>query len=278
MEHLDMLIADLALILVAAGVMALIFKKLNQPVVLAYIVAGFLISPNFTYLPTVVETGDIHVWANIGIVFLMFGLGLEFSFKKIATVGGSAFVVAMTVMIAMIIIGYVVGQLLGWTNMDSIFLGGMLSMSSTMIILKAYEEYNLKNQKFAQLVLGTLVIEDIGGIFMMIILSTVAVSRNSAEGSLFVEIGFLLLCLVVWLVLGIYLIPTFLNKFRKMMNDELLLIIIIGMCLAMLPVVGITLPFLSYGGSSVLAMYMLIGLVQSIKSHNQKYFFEREKA
>ena len=133
----------------------------------------------------------------------MFGLGLEFSFKKIATVGGSAFIVAMTVMSAMIMIGYVVGQLMGWSNMDSIFLGGMLSMSSTMIILKAYEEYNLKQQKFAQLVLGTLVIEDIGGIFMMIILSTVAVSQNSAGGNLFTEIGFLLLCLVVWLVLGI---------------------------------------------------------------------------
>ena len=215
MEHLDLLITDLALILVAAGVVSLIFKKINQPVVLAYIVAGFLISPNFTYLPTVVETADIHVWANIGIVFLMFGLGLEFSFKKIATVGGSAFIVAMTVMSAMIMIGYVVGQLMGWSNMDSIFLGGMLSMSSTMIILKAYEEYNLKQQKFAQLVLGTLVIEDIGGIFMMIILSTIAVSKNSSGGALFTEIGYLMLCLIVWLVVGIYLIPTFLNKFRK---------------------------------------------------------------
>ena len=170
MEHLDLLITDLALILAAAGIMSLIFKKLNQPVVLAYIVAGFLISPNFIYLPTVVETGDIHVWANIGIVFLMFGLGLEFSFKKIATVGGSAFIVAMTVMTAMIIIGYGVGELMGWSYMDSIFLGCMLSMSSTMIILKAYEEYKLKNEKFAQLVLGTLVVEDIGGIFMMVIL------------------------------------------------------------------------------------------------------------
>ena len=250
MENLDMLIADLALILVAAGLVSLVFKKLNQPVVLAYIVAGFLISPNFTYLPTVVETGDIHVWANIGIVFLMFGLGLEFSFKKIATVGGSAFVVAMTVMTAMIIIGYAVGELMGWSHMDSIFLGGMLSMSSTMIILKAYEEYNLKKEKFAQLVLGTLVIEDIGGIFMMIILSTVAVSQNSTGGSLFIDIGFLLLCLVVWLVLGIYLIPTFLNKFRKMMNDELLLIIVIGLCMLMVVIANVL------GFSSALGAFM----------------------
>ncbi|MCB6367589.1 cation:proton antiporter, partial [Intestinibacillus massiliensis] len=131
MEQLDYLISDLALILVVAGIMTLIFKKLKQPVVLAYIIAGFLISPNFRYLPTVVDVEDIHVWANIGIVFLMFGLGLEFSFKKIATVGGSAFVTAMTVMMAMILIGYTAGQLLGWAKMDSVFLGGMLSMSST---------------------------------------------------------------------------------------------------------------------------------------------------
>ena len=163
--HLDYLISDLALILIVAAIVTLFFKKINQPVVLGYIVAGFLISPNFEYLPTVVEAGDIHVWANIGVVFLMFGLGLEFSFKKIATVGGSAFVIALTVMSAMLLIGTGVGSLLGWGKMDCIFLGGMLSMSSTMIILKAYEEYNLKKEKFAQIVLGTLVIEDIAGIF-----------------------------------------------------------------------------------------------------------------
>lgn len=261
MEHLDLLIADLALILIAAGVMSLIFKKLKLPVVLAYIVAGFFISPNFTYLPTVVETADIHVWANIGIVFLMFGLGLEFSFKKIATVGGSAFVIAMTVMMAMIMTGYSVGQLIGWGHMDSVFLGGMLSMSSTMIILKAYEEYKLKNEKFAQLVLGTLVVEDIGGIFMMVILSTVAVSQSSAGGyNLFMAIGFLLLCLVVWLVLGIYLIPSFLKKFSDKMNDELLLIIVIAICLGMVVIANL-LGFSSALGAFI-AGSILAGTVQ----------------
>lgn len=251
MEYLDLLIADLALILIAAGIVSLLFKKIKLPVVLAYIVAGFLISPNFTYLPTVVETADIHVWANIGIVFLMFGLGLEFSFKKIATVGGSAFVIAMTVMLAMIGTGYAVGQLMGWSHMDSIFLGGMLSMSSTMIILKAYEEYKMKNEKFAQLVLGTLVVEDIGGIFMMVILSTLAVSQSSSEDSnLFVTIGILLLCLVVWLVLGIYLIPTFLKAFSNRMNDELLLIIVIGICLGMVVIAN------ALGFSSALGAFM----------------------
>ncbi len=239
MEQLDFLVSDLALILVVAGIVALIFKKINQPIVLAYIVAGFLISPNFLYLPTVVDVEDIHVWANIGIVFLMFGLGLEFSFKKIATVGGSAFVTAMTVMTAMILIGFAVGQLLGWSKMDSIFLGGMLSMSSTMIILKAYEEYKLKKEKFAQLVLGTLVLEDIGGIFMMIILSTVAVSQETSGLDVFKNIGMLLLCLIIWLVLGIYLIPTFLKKIADRINDELLLIVSIALCLGMVVIANL---------------------------------------
>ncbi|MCC2865502.1 cation:proton antiporter [Ihubacter massiliensis] len=239
MEQLDYLISDLALILVVAGIMTLIFKKLKQPVVLAYIIAGFLISPNFRYLPTVVDVEDIHVWANIGIVFLMFGLGLEFSFKKIATVGGSAFVTAMTVMMAMILIGYTAGQLLGWAKMDSVFLGGMLSMSSTMIILKAYEEYKLKKEKFAQLVLGTLVLEDIGGIFMMIILSTVAVGQSTSGLGLFKDIGMLILCLMIWLVLGIYLIPTFLKKVSDHISDELLLIISIALCLGMVVIANL---------------------------------------
>lgn len=144
--HLDYLITDLALIFIVASIITIIFKKLNQPVVLGYIIAGFLISPNFVFLPTVIESADIHVWANIGIVFLMFALGLEFSFKKIASVGGSAFVIALTVMGSMIFIGVGIGSLMGWGKMDCIFLGGMLSMSSTMIILKAYEEYQLKKK------------------------------------------------------------------------------------------------------------------------------------
>ena len=231
--HLDYLISDLALITIAAGVVTLIFKKLKLPIVLGYIVAGFLISPNFTYLPTVVESADIHVWANIGVVFLMFGLGLEFSFKKLATVGGSAFIVALTVMGAMVLIGTGVGSLLGWGKMDCIFLGCMLSMSSTMIILKAYEEDGLKEKKFAQLILSTLIIEDIVGIFMMIILSTISVSQNVSGGAMFGEIGMMLMYLVIWLLLGIYLIPTLLKKASKLMNEEMMVIVSVAICLGM---------------------------------------------
>lgn len=261
--HLDYLISDLALILIVAGIITVIFKKIKQPVVLGYIIAGFLISPNFTYLPTVVESGDIHVWANIGMVFLMFGLGLEFSFKKIATVGGSAFIIAMTVMISMILIGTGVGTLMGWDRMDCIFLGGMLSMSSTMIILKAYEEYGLKKEKFAQLVLGTLVIEDIAGIFMMIILSTISVSQGTSGLSMFTEIGMLLMLLVIWLIVGIYLIPTFLKKAAGLLNDELILIVSVGICLGMVVIANLI------GFSSALGAFMagsiLAGTVQAVR-------------
>lgn len=260
---LDYLISDLALIFIVAGIVTIIFKKLNQPVVLGYIVAGFLISPNFTYMPTVIEEGDIHVWANIGVVFLMFGLGLEFSFKKIATVGASAIVIALTVMGSMIMIGTGIGSVLGWDRMDCIFLGGMISMSSTMIILKSYEEYNLKKEKFAQLVLGTLVIEDIAGIFMMIILSTISVSRSVSGIYVVGEIGLLLVLLVVWLILGIYLIPSFLKKIRKIANDEMMLVVSIGICMGMVVIADLI------GFSSALGAFMagsiLAGTVQSIR-------------
>lgn len=261
--HLDYLITDLALILIVAAIVTLLFKKINQPVVLGYIVAGFLISPNFVYLPTVVESADIHVWANIGVVFLMFGLGLEFSFKKIATVGGSAFVIALTVMSAMILIGTGVGSLLGWGKMDCIFLGGMLSMSSTMIILKAYEEYNLKKEKFAQIVLGTLVIEDIAGIFMMIILTTISVSRNVSGLEMVSEIGMMLIYLTLWLVLGIYLVPSVLKKISKLLNDEILLIVSVGFCMGMVVIANLI------GFSSALGAFMagsiLAGTVQALR-------------
>ena len=231
--HLDSLVADLALILVVAGFVTLIFRKLKQPVVLGYIVAGFLISPNFSYLPTIVEVADIGVWAEIGVIFLMFGLGLEFSFKKIATVGGSAFTIAITVMIAMLFIGTGVGNLMGLARMDCIFLGGMLSMSSTMIIMKAYEEYGLKEQNFAQMVLGALIIEDIAGIFMLVILSTISVSQNISGLDLARQIGLLLVFLAIWLLIGIYLIPTLFKRVSELLNDELLVVLSLAVCFLM---------------------------------------------
>lgn len=264
---LDYLISDLALILIVASLVTVIFKKMNLPVVLGYIVAGFLISPNFVYMPTVVEAEDIHVWANIGVVFLMFGLGLEFSFKKLATVGGSAFITAITVMSAMILIGTGVGSLLGWEKMDCIFLGGMLSMSSTMIILKAYEEYELKKEKFAQLVLSTLVIEDIAGIFMMIILSTLSVSQNVSGLAMFKEIGMLIMYLVIWLILGIYLIPSFLKKISNLINDEMMVVISLAICLGMVVIatfIGFSEALGAFMAGSILAGTARAGYIERL--------------
>ena len=231
--HLESLIADLALILIVASIVTLIFRKLKQPVVLGYIIAGFLISPNFVYLPTIVEQTDIEVWGEIGVIFLMFGLGLEFSFRKIATVGGSAFTIAITVMAAMLLIGTGVGHLMGWAKMDCIFLGAMLSMSSTMIIMKAYEEYGLKEEGFAQMVLGALVIEDIAGIFMLVILSTISVSQNVSGIQLMEKIGILIAYLVIWLLIGIYIIPSILKRVSRLLNDELLVVLSLAICLLM---------------------------------------------
>ena len=233
LEHIDSFIIDLARILIIAGIITVIFRKIKLPAILGYIIAGFLASPNFIPLEVSVSTGDVQVWADIGIIFLMFALGLEFSFKKIAQIGGSAFVTAMTVMGAMIAIGYTTGTLMGWGKMDSIFLGGMLSMSSTMVIMKVYQEYRMEKEKFASVVMGTLVLEDLGGVFMMIILTTLAVGETMQGGAMAAEIGKLLGMLVIWLVAGIYLIPTFLKLISKIVNDELLLIISIALCFGM---------------------------------------------
>lgn len=229
----DSLIIDLTLIMMSAAAVTLIFRKLKQPVVLGYILAGFLISPNFKFFPTVIGSEDIVVWAEIGVIFLMFGLGLEFSFKKLANIGGSAFIIAVTVMGAMVFIGTGAGWLFGWKQMDCLFLGCMLSMSSTMIILKAYEEFNAKNEKYAQVVLGTLVIEDIAGIFMMIVLTALSVGKDVSGFELIQELGFMMILLAIWMMAGVFLIPSFLNKTTKIMSDEMLLVFSIGLCLGM---------------------------------------------
>ena len=259
--HLDAFISNLALILVVAGIVTLIFRKLKQPVVLGYIVAGFLISPNFIFLPTVVDKADITTWADIGVIFLMFGLGLDFSFKKLATVGGSAFTIVAIVMPMMILAGAGTGTLMGWDKMDCIFLGGMLSMSSTMIILKSYDEYNLKQEKFAQLVLGALVIEDIAGIFMLVVLSTISVGRDVSGVVMGEHIVLMLLYLAVWILIGIYIIPSILKKVAGLLNDELILIISLALCLLMVVIANLI------GFSSALGAFLagsiLAGTVQS---------------
>ncbi len=227
------MITDLAIMLLTAGVVAVIFRRFKQPLVLGYILAGFLVGPYMPYFFTVVDSVSIETWSEIGIIILMFSLGLEFSLHKLASVGTTAVITAVTEVLGMLIIGYLVGQALGWGIMNSIFLGGMLSMSSTTIIIKAFDELGVQKENFAQLVFGTLVVEDIAGIFMMIILSTVSVSQNISGGDLVLQLGMLVLYLALWLILGIYILPTLLRKASTFMNDETLLLVSLGICFGM---------------------------------------------
>ncbi len=227
------LISDLAIMLLTAGVVAVLFKRFKLPLVLGYILAGFLVGPYMPYFFTVADEVSIETWSEIDIIVLMFGLGLEFNLHKLASVGGTAVITALTEVLGMLLVGYLVGQAMGWGMMDSIFLGGMLSMSSTTIIIKAFDELGVRKEPFAQLVFGALVIEDIAGIFMMIILSTVSVSKNISGGELALQLGMLVLYLALWLILGIYILPTLLRKAERFMNDETLLLASLGVCFGM---------------------------------------------
>ena len=233
MAALPTLIQDLALMLIVAGIVTLLFKRLKQPLVLGYIVAGFLVSPHMPYTTSVADTENIHLWADIGVMFLLFSLGLDFSFKKILKMGVSPFISTMAIIFSMSMLGVLTGHAFGWSKMDCIFLGGMLAMSSTTIIYKAFDDLGLRQQQFAGLVMSVLILEDILAIVMMVMLSAIA-SGNNPDGEQMlgsvVKIGFFL---VLWLVVGIFAIPIFLRRVRRLINNEVLLIVSLGLCCAM---------------------------------------------
>jgi monovalent cation:H+ antiporter-2, CPA2 family len=233
MNHLPHLISDLALILGAAAIMTLLFKQLRQPLVLGYIIAGILVSPNFTLFPSIMEVKSVSVWAEIGVIFLLFSLGLEFSFRKLAQVGGSASVSAFVEAIGMSALGYACGKVLGWTTMDSIYLGAALAVSSTTIIIKAVEELGLKKKKFATLVFGILIVEDLITIAILVLLTTLSVSQQFVGSEMLLSVLKLIFFLILWFVTGIFFIPTLLKKTKHLMTDETLLIVSIAMCLLM---------------------------------------------
>ncbi len=227
------MIADLALILICAGVMTLLFKKLKQPLVLGYIVAGFLASPNMPYMPSVSDMDGIHLWSDIGVIFLLFALGLEFSFKKIMKMGSAPIIAACSIILCMMCVGFFTGQLFGWGKMDCIFLGGMLAMSSTTIIFKAFDDMGLRQQRFAGMVLSVLIIEDILAIVLMVMLSTLAKSQEFEGMQMVTSIADLVFFLILWFVVGIYLIPLFLRKTKSLMSDETMQIVSLGLCFGM---------------------------------------------
>ena len=233
MAELPALINDLALILVSAGIVTLIFKKLKQPLVLGYIVAGFLVSPHMPYTASVADTENIHLWADIGVMFLLFSLGLDFSFKKILKMGASPIISTVTIIFFMSVLGVMVGQLFGWSKMDCIFLGGMLAMSSTTIIYKAFDDLGLRQQQFAGLVMSVLILEDILAIVMMVMLSAIASGNNPDGGQMLGSVAKIGFFLVLWLVVGIFAVPQFLRKVRTLVNAEVLLVVSLGLCCAM---------------------------------------------
>ena len=232
-HHLEPLISDLGLILMTAGIAVLIFKKLKQPLVLGYLIAGFLAGTHFDFFPSVTDVKSVEVWAEIGVIFLLFSLGLEFSFKKLMKVGGTASINAMTQIITMVIVGYLVGRWMGWRQMDSIFLGVILSISSTTIILKTFDELGVKSQKFAGIVIGSLIVQDIVAILMMVLLSTVAASQQFSGMELLQSVLKLVFFLTAWFVGGIFFIPTLLKKAKHLLTDEMMLIISLALCLMM---------------------------------------------
>lgn len=231
--HLPNLISDLGLILVTAAIAVLIFRLLKQPLVLGYLVAGFLAGSEFDFFPTVKDMNSVTVWAEIGVIFLLFSLGLEFSFKKLMKVGGTSSITALTQIITMVALGYFVGQLMDWGKMNSLFLGVILSISSTTIILKTFDELGVKTQKFAGNVIGALIVQDILAILMMVLLSTVAVSQQFSGSELFQSVLKLIFFLTIWFVAGIFFIPTLLKKAKHLLTDEMLLIVSLALCLLM---------------------------------------------
>ena len=227
------LVRDLAIILVSAGVFTIISKALKQPLILGYIIAGFLVGPHISWFPGITSEETVHQWSEIGIIFLMFGLGLEFSFKKLLKVGSSALVTAGSKFLGVFVLGFVAGQAMGWTMMESVFLGGLLSMSSTMVVLKSYDDMHLKDKPWAGMVFGTLVVEDLIAILLMVLLSTMAVSNRFAGGEMLFNLAKLAFFLILWFLVGIYVIPTLLKRARRFLSDEILLVVSIGLCFGM---------------------------------------------
>ncbi|MCR5131851.1 MAG: cation:proton antiporter [Prevotella sp.] len=277
---MEALIFDLTLILVVAGAVTLLFKKLKQPLVLGYIVAGFLVSPHMPYLASVVDKENIQTWADIGVLFLLFALGLDFSFKKILKMGMAPFIAAVSIVFSMMTLGILVGKSFGWSQMNCVFLGGMLAMSSTTIIYKAFDDMGLRQQRFASLVMSVLILEDILAIVMMVMLSTIASGNNPNGGEMLMSILRLGVILILWFIVGIFVIPLLLRKTRHLMTDETLVILSLGLCFLMAVIAtkaGFSSAFGAFVMGSILAETIeadkIIRLVEPVKNLFGAVFF-----
>ena len=280
MGEVPALVTDLALILVVAGIVTLLFKKLKQPLVLGYVVAGFLVSPHMPYTASVVDSENIHLWSDLGVMFLLFSLGLDFSFKKILKMGASPIITTCTTIFCMSMLGVLVGHLFGWAKMDCIFLGGMLAMSSTTIIYKAFDDLGLRQQQFAGRVMSVLILEDILAIVMMVLLSAIASGKELGGSEMLGSVWKIVFFLVLWLVVGIFAVPLFLRRVRYLINNEVLLIVSLGLCCAMAVFstkVGFSSAFGAFIMGSILAETIeaekIIKLVEPVKNLFGAIFF-----
>ncbi len=280
MSELAPLVKDLALILVVAGIVTLVFKRLRQPLVLGYIMAGFMVSPQFPYTISVVDIENVKLWADIGVMFLLFSLGLDFSFKKIIKMGMAPVIAACTIIFCMMVSGMSVGKLFGWSHMDCVFLGGMLAMSSTTIIYKAFDDMGLRQQRFAGMVMSVLILEDVLAIVLMVMLSALAHGTSPDGGEMIGIVVRILFFLVLWFVVGIFLVPVFLRKMRPLINAETLLIVALGLCCLMAVIsakVGFSSAFGAFVMGSILAETVeaekIIKLVEPVKNLFGAIFF-----
>lgn len=280
MHHIPLLITDLALILTVAAAATIICRKLKQPLVLGYVVAGFLIGPAVDWFPNVADSEGISTWSEIGVIFLMFGLGLEFSIVRLLNVGKAAVITAVTEMALMIAAGMLCGTALGWSFFSSLFLGGMLAISSTTIIIKAFDDLGLKGKKFTELVFGSLVVEDIMGIFMMVVLSTMAVSASLDGGAVVVELGQMALYLVAWFALSVIFVPSLLSRVVHIVSDEILLVASLALCLCMVALanaIGFSSALGAFLAGSILAgtaqVHRIESLFKSVKDLFGAVFF-----
>lgn len=257
------MVSDLALILISAGITTILFKWLKQPLVLGYIVAGFLVGPHFNLFPTITQTAVISEWSEIGIIFLLFALGLDFSFKRLFQVGSTAFITAGVEIITVFLAGFITGYLFGWSTTESIFLGGMLAMSSTTIVIKAFSDMGIKKQKFADIVLVVLIIQDLVAILMMVLLPAIAVRNNVGGTEMLMSIVKLVFFIILWFLVGIYVFPSFFKWTRKLINDETLLIISVGLCFGMVALAT------SLGFSSALGAFVMGSILgETMEGHH----------
>ena len=280
MSEIPTLVNDLALILVVAGVVTILFKRLKQPLVLGYIVAGFVVSPHMPYTMSVMDKANVQTWADIGVIFLLFSLGLDFSFKKILKMGAAPVIAAMTIIFCMMLLGITVGKAFGWSQMNCLFLAGMLAMSSTTIIYKAFDDMGLRQQQFAGLVMSVLILEDILAIVMMVMLSSVAQGSSPDGGEMLGSVMRIAFFLILWFVVGISVLPMFLRSVRKLITEETLLVVALGLCCLMAVVsthVGFSSAFGAFVMGSILAETIeaekIIKVVEPVKNLFGAVFF-----